>query len=942
DAFTDPARQNFVLTTDHLQQIADVLTPYFHHSVTAPAAEPDTADLTATLTAAATDPESGPVPAPALRTESAAPAAADAIDTEPPVDLTRVHPDERNHLVKVREERVWRFSNTPPQEVFRTGFTADSPDSVVGLWEWADDNPEEAPFVSTTRDPELWYLQKRYRYEIVPLLDPRDGEGIDVDATLDRLLEQGLITTESPFPIEQEVVFTRAIHPTAVVSVYDRVEERTGFRRPDGRGLFWAPGNLAQVHPDDRAHVERPVEDRPLYRFSDEEPADVLAEGFEPQAPNTFVRLRDWVEAGGLPGPYVSSTRNARLPGSARYRYQIDAARNAYPAGVDVAATMERMRRAGLLPAGWTHPRPGEQETLFVGRVNPEAVVSVYDTQRHRTGTLNETTGQVDWVDGAFAPEDIAVLSTVLGVDADHDMDDTGGGRDMDDVGGVRGAFAPDDLAMLSSLLGIDAMEVDSDPGDREAAQDPDAFPAVNYAMVPDPSEFVVEVTGERLFRFSGRTPEQVFQDGFVADSSEAGPTLMNYAQLNGPAPFVSTTRNIELWFNERRYRYEIHSSRNPDPVGIDLNATLEAERLGGYLASHQVSPFSQEEEVTFTNALAPMAVVSVYDRGQRQTGFWNPSGRSVDWLPGDRHSPIPVDLSLLDPDDRPYAVSSAVGEQLWRFSDASQDPERVLREGFRAAGSGTAPRLVDWVEGDRSAHFVPTGREHTLRRGAARYRYQIDPTWNSVPVGVDVAATVRRQQQAGAVPAEWTHPGLTDQVLFPGSIDPRAVLSVYDTVGDRTGRWNPETDAVEWTHGQHQRVETGRVRQLLDDLMGSLQALWETVRTRGAAALRWFADVLAAVRERLRGLTRPDDVPAGSAEADPAGPLSPADTSTPAASPRAQDDQHDQHHQDDQTGAETSAGGDASSVATPAQGDPEALPEASLPGAEGQVAALA
>ncbi|MDX3249490.1 hypothetical protein, partial [Streptomyces sp. ME18-1-4] len=47
--FTDPARQDFVLTTDHLRQIADVLSPYLHTTTTTPAerTEPAVAQATA-------------------------------------------------------------------------------------------------------------------------------------------------------------------------------------------------------------------------------------------------------------------------------------------------------------------------------------------------------------------------------------------------------------------------------------------------------------------------------------------------------------------------------------------------------------------------------------------------------------------------------------------------------------------------------------------------------------------------------------------------------------------------------------------------------------------------------------------------------------------------------------------------------------------------------
>jgi hypothetical protein len=130
-------------------------------------------------------------------------------------------------------------------------------------------------------------------------------------------------------------------------------------------------------------------------------------------------------------------------------------------------------------------------------------------------------------------------------------------------------------------------------------------------------------------------------------------------------------------------------------------------------------------------------------------------------------------------------------------------------------------------------------------------------------------------------------------------------------------------------------------------------------VRTRGAAALRWFGEILAAVRDRLRGLTRPDDAPAGPVTADPAALSAPADVSSPAVSPPAQGDQVGLTDEGDMpspaaalppapsaasphqsaTGSEASAGGDAPPASRPAQGDPTALSEGPRPEAGSRVA---
>jgi hypothetical protein len=85
-------------------------------------------------------------------------------------------------------EELFRFSNRPPEEIFRHGFHPDSRNvrDVVPLSRWVSNNPR-APFLSTTRNLEhpYWSNARRYRYTIHPRL-LEDPQGIDVYATIMR------------------------------------------------------------------------------------------------------------------------------------------------------------------------------------------------------------------------------------------------------------------------------------------------------------------------------------------------------------------------------------------------------------------------------------------------------------------------------------------------------------------------------------------------------------------------------------------------------------------------------------------------------------------------------------------------------------------------------------------------------------------------------------
>ncbi|MFI7301414.1 EndoU domain-containing protein [Streptomyces sp. NPDC050121] len=70
--FTDPARQDFVLTTDHLRQIADVLSPYLHTTTTpAEHTEPAVAHATASQLMSPPPGQTGPDTAPAVDDQTA-------------------------------------------------------------------------------------------------------------------------------------------------------------------------------------------------------------------------------------------------------------------------------------------------------------------------------------------------------------------------------------------------------------------------------------------------------------------------------------------------------------------------------------------------------------------------------------------------------------------------------------------------------------------------------------------------------------------------------------------------------------------------------------------------------------------------------------------------------------------------------------------------------
>ncbi|MFF2133435.1 glycosyltransferase, partial [Streptomyces olivochromogenes] len=176
-------------------------------------------------------------------------------DVDPAVDYRLIHPLDRRHVQEstASGETLWRFSDRHPLDVLREGFPAEDTAQVVRVHDWAADEPR-AQFVSTTRDPGLWFLSMRYRYEIVSARNTTGPAGtgitgVDINATL-RRTEQ-----KAPFPKEREVAFTGGISAEAVVSVYDSKQKLTGELVHDTEEIFWTRGDRQNTSTDREARL---------------------------------------------------------------------------------------------------------------------------------------------------------------------------------------------------------------------------------------------------------------------------------------------------------------------------------------------------------------------------------------------------------------------------------------------------------------------------------------------------------------------------------------------------------------------------------------------------------------------------------------------------------------------------------------------------------------
>jgi len=161
----------------------------------------------------------------------------------------------------------------------------------------------------------------------------------------------------------------------------------------------------------------------------------------------------------------------------------------------------------------------------------------------------------------------------------------------------------------------------------------------VDYRLIhrKDRKNIVESNPNELLWHFSNiNDPRRILKYGFTPRGDvENAPRLWKMQIFkNEPGAFISTTRNRDLWdehdaYAARRYRFEIHSIRNNDPIGVDMDATNPRAFALAF----------SEDEVAFTGGIDPAAVISVYDRKRDRTGYWNQQRDDVDWIPGDQQN---------------------------------------------------------------------------------------------------------------------------------------------------------------------------------------------------------------------------------------------------------------------------------------------------------------
>ncbi|MGW1108893.1 scabin-related ADP-ribosyltransferase, partial [Streptomyces sp. NPDC002540] len=308
--------------------------------------------------------------------------------------------------------------------------------------------------------------------------------------------------------------------------------------------------------------------------------------------------------------------------------------------GPDTAASDPASRPARTVSGGPVRevPGPAQPSAEPVQMVNPAAAgrpTTVGDTATgNDTATDTPTEPTLTPVQTAADPDDTtapapAPRTTVA--EAAAQIPDTVPAPDR--VSTVSGSGTPAGSGSADAADARAAQEQDqarppahpatvSSPDDMDV----DVAPAVDYAMVSgedfDLFPYPESREGEQVWRFSGLPPEHVFREGFRPEDPANVVPVMDWVTEDPRAQFVATTRNRELWYGDRRYRYQIDTTRNADPTGIDINATLGMNL--------------DEQEIAFTGPIAGPAVVSVYDRELHRTGTWNPATESVDWTTGE------------------------------------------------------------------------------------------------------------------------------------------------------------------------------------------------------------------------------------------------------------------------------------------------------------------
>ncbi|MET8560003.1 hypothetical protein ABZV75_05075 [Streptomyces flaveolus] len=850
---------------------------------------------------------------------------ADEADVGPGVNYGMVHSEDRAFVVESQAgERLWRFSDRAPEEVFADGFAADDASSVVPSGEWVTENPPESPYVSTTRHRNPWFMGKRYRYRIDPALN-FDPTGIDVIATLKRQKEGGFPLPADvdenfvPLSNEAEVSFTGTVQPQAVVSVYDRVSDRTGVYNRDTGSIAWSPGEL-----DDGPHASVIDEEPPPYELADVAPA-VNADGLVREGPASVVGERDvtvaagveWVATGGPGEPHgageVSTDRwipfgsrrradlpqafvfglagdgtllSVRRPPGSGERTEVGYAwtwyRGASPVddvlhltrrihlrGEGVSPEQMRGVREGLVRALETHVNeqghrlPVSQPDRVTGPVlpgpllrvsaeftdDPEAAHSVVTVRPGLPGkphSMEQSTWYTDVYPVAWVHEFVHGLGVW-----DDKLDSRAllapGGRaaqvlgegDSSVMGPLSGSpqlrrfrLTPDHLMQIAAVFApyAHAGQIPAPRGEVVRPADvtdagahmSDLSAAVDYDLIhPDDTALgVVESRPtETLWRFSKEAPESVFAHGFRADDVTSVVPLHDWALENPDAQFVSTTRDSELWYGNKRYRYRIDPARNGDTTGVDVNSTLAAhgDTLSGVVDG--------EAEVAFTRELRPEAIVSVYDRQLDRTGTWEPGpqGPVVVWRPGGRFDWIAkrmatdtapaADYTMVHSDDQDATPGQAGPETASPQQQPSDQPE---------PGPVSRDEQADLIR-QVTAQLTTRGisdRHEDLPAQVAQAYDALNPAWRSQPiVGSNTSPdTAGTEGPAGAHTADHVPAGTRSTSIEPADH--------YLGTAPSDQRAQPEVHsarAMTW-HREYQDTPAEHVRSIEEDVLYAIR----------------------------------------------------------------------------------------------------------------------
>ncbi|MEU2227280.1 hypothetical protein [Streptomyces sp. NPDC018347] len=318
-----------------------------------------------------------------------------------------------------------------------------------------------------------------------------------------------------------------------------------------------------------------------------------------------------------------------------------------------------------------------------------------------------------------------------------------------------RFRLTPDHLAQIAAVFAPYA-HAGGAPGRQEevvgpagaldaGTRAPDFAAAVDYDLIhPDDEDLVVESKPtETLWRFSDRSPEFVFVNGFHADDVTNVVSLHGWALRNPSAQFVSTTRGAELWYKDRRYRYRVDPARNSDTTGVDVNRTFADQ------GNPILTLVDHEAEVAFTRALGPEAIVSVYDRQENRTGTWDPVSQAVVWRAGGRHdwqfeTPPPdtapaVDYTMAHPDGREEnsgREDAAAASPKGRAVAAAASPTGRIDDRSESGPVDRAEQteLVRQVAAQLRTWGI-LDRYENLPDRVARGHDTMDPAWRSQPV---------------------------------------------------------------------------------------------------------------------------------------------------------------------------------------------------------------